>query len=274
MKKRIVIGALLIAVLGGVYALDAYVLKGVLVTRLVIWLVALGTLHEVLVLGAKRINCDKGLLALAAIAVGAIVIPYLVMGLDVPLAVPGTLLALAAIVAGGIRLIGMAPLRSAPAAFPEAVLLAGAILYAAGLLSCLDRLFVRGGLGTGVAVIAISKTTDICGYFVGTLVGRRRIVPALSPKKTWEGTIAGVLGAAGMGALLAPELIGTPVFCAAVGAVLGACSFLGDLLGSGIKRWAGVKDSGALLPEFGGVLDLVDGILVAAPVAAVCLYGA
>jgi phosphatidate cytidylyltransferase len=168
----------------------------------------------------------------------------------------------------------MAPLRSAPAAFPEAVLLAGAILYGAGLLSYLDRLFVRGGLGTGLAVIAISKTTDICGYFVGTLVGRRRIVPALSPKKTWEGTIAGVLGAAGAGALLAPELIGTPLFCAALGAVLGVSSFLGDLLGSGIKRWAGVKDSGALLPEFGGVIDLVDGILVAAPVAAICLYGA
>jgi phosphatidate cytidylyltransferase len=274
MKTRILVGLLLIGAVGGVYLLDAYVLGGPVASRAVLWLVALLTLHEVLALGAKRIECGPGLFALAAIAVVAVVVPYLIAGRAVPLAVPGTLLALAAVVAGGIRLLGMAPLRTAPKAFPEAALLAGAILYTAGLLVFLDRILVRGGLNTGLAIVAIAKTTDVCGYFVGTLVGRLRIAPAISPRKTWEGTIAGVLGAAGMAALLAPELVGTPVFAAAIGGVIGLAAFLGDLIASGVKRWAGVKDSGVLFPEFGGFLDLIDGILVAAPVAAVLLYGA
>jgi len=274
MKKRILIGALLLACVAAVFLIDKHLFGRPLVSRVAVWLLALGTLHEVIVMGARRIECGPGLFMLGAIAIVAVVTPYLIMGREVPIEVPGTLLVLAALAAGGIRLLGMAPLRSAPAALPEAALLAGAILYSAGLLCFVDRLFVRGGLGTALAVVAVAKTTDVCGYFVGTLVGRRRIAPAISPKKTWEGTIAGLLGAAGVGALLAPELIGTPVFAAAIGALLGLASFLGDLIASGLKRWAGVKDSATLLPEFGGFVDLLDGILVAAPVAVVCLYGA
>ena len=77
-----------------------------------------------------------------------------------------------------------------------------------------------------------------------------------------------------MAALFDAQLPGNRPFAAAVGAMIGAATFLGDLLESGLKRWAGVKDSSGLLPEFGGFLDLVDGILMAAPVAVVCLYGA
>jgi phosphatidate cytidylyltransferase len=58
-----------------------------------------------------------------------------------------------------------------------------------------------------------------------------------------------------------------------IGLLIGAASFLGDLIESGFKRWGGVKDSSALLPEFGGFLDMLDGILLAAPVAVVCLFG-
>jgi phosphatidate cytidylyltransferase len=60
---------------------------------------------------------------------------------------------------------------------------------------------------------------------------------------------------------------------AVIGGLIGVFSFLGDLVESGLKRWADVKDSASLLPEFGGVLDMLDGVLVAAPVAAICLYG-
>ena len=277
MKTRVLVGAALIGAVLGVYLLDAHVLHGTLASRAVLWILALLTLHEILVLGAKRIECGPGLFALAGIAVTTVVVPYLVMSHDVPVPVPGTLIVLAAVVAAGVRLLGMAPLRSAPVAFPEAALLALGILFAAGLTSFLDRILARpaGGLKAALAVIAIAKSSDICGYFVGTLVGRRRIAPAVSPKKTWEGTIGSILGAAGIGALLAPELNRfPPAYGAVAGVILGAAAFLGGMLASGLKRWAGAKDSSALLPEFGGFLDLLDSILVAAPVAVVCLYGA
>jgi phosphatidate cytidylyltransferase len=276
MKTRILVGAALIAAVLGIYLLDAHVLRNTLLSRAVLWALALLTLHEVLALGAKRIEMGPGLFVLGGIAVTAVVVPYLVTSHDVPMAVPGTLLVLAAVVAAGVRLLGMAPLRSAAAAFPEAALLGAGILATGGLVCFLDGILVRPhGLHAAIAVIAIAKTADMSGYFVGTLVGRRPIVPAISPKKTWEGTIGSLLGAAGVGALLAPELNNfPPAFGAATGVLLGAAAFLGGILASGLKRWAGVKDSAVLLPEFGGFLDLLDSILVAAPVAAVCLHGA
>ncbi|MHC4549013.1 MAG: phosphatidate cytidylyltransferase [Planctomycetota bacterium] len=274
MLRRIGIGLLLIGALVGIYLLDTHVLDRPLIARILLWLLALGALHETLALGARRIECNPGLFFYGGVAVIAVVVPCLVLRTPVP----GALLALAAVGAGGVRLLGMAPLRSAAAALPEAVLLAGAVLYTAGLLSFLDRILVRGGVEAAFAVVAVSKASDIGGYFVGTLVGRRRITPAVSPKKTWEGTIAGLLASAGVAGLLYLELMspagwGTPAFAAGIGVLLGGASLLGDLIESGLKRWAGVKDSAALLPEFGGILDLLDGILVAGPVAVVCLFG-
>ena len=270
MAKRLTVGGLLILVLVGIYALDAYVLDRPVASRIVLWLLALGALHEVLAIGARKVECNPGLFVFAAVAVIAVTVPYVVSGA----VIPGALLALAAALGGGIRLIGMAPLRSTPAAFPEAVLLGGAILYVPGLLFFLDQILVELGVATAFTVVAVSKTTDICGFLVGTLLGRKRIAPAVSPRKTWEGTIAGVLGAAGVATLLSEHLAGPPAFSAVIGALIGLASFAGDLVESGLKRWGGVKDSARLLPEFGGVLDMLDGVLIAAPVAVVCLKGA
>ena len=124
-----------------------------------------------------------------------------------------------------------------------------------------------------LSIVAISKISDVCGYFVGTLIGKRRIAPAVSPKKSWEGTIAAVLGSGGMAVLLRDQIGQDVVHAFVIGLLIGAASFLGDLIESGFKRWGGVKDSSALLPEFGGFLDMLDGILLAAPVAVVCLFG-
>lgn len=271
MGKRIVIGAGMILVLAGTWYLDARVLGAPRLSRILLWTTALIGLGEVLAIGARRVETNPGLRFYGAVAVVAIVTPYVVAGAPVP----GALIVLAAVFAGGVRLVGMAPLRSAAGAFPEALLLAAGICYVAGLASFLDRIVVVGGVTTAYAVVAVSKTSDICGYLVGKTIGRKRIAPAMSPKKTWEGTIAGVLGSIGVAVLLAPELgPGLPAWLAAlIGGLLGVSSFLGDLIESGLKRWADVKDSASLVPEFGGVLDMLDGVLVAAPVAAVCLYG-
>jgi phosphatidate cytidylyltransferase len=268
MKVRVGIGTLLVAAVAGVYLLDTRLLEQALATRILVWLLALGALYEVIALGAKKVEVNPGLFFYGGVALVAVVVPSLVAGKPVPAA----LLALAAMVGGGIRFLGMARLRSAAAAFPEAVLLAVAILYTGGLLAFLDRILIES-IATAFCVVAISKVNDICGYLVGSSIGKQRIAPAISPKKTWAGTIAGFLGAGVLGYLLSPWLAGPPFFAALIGMLIGLASFLGDLIASGVKRWSGVKDSSALLPEYGGFLDLLDGILLAAPVAVVCLHG-
>ncbi|MGQ0613808.1 MAG: phosphatidate cytidylyltransferase [Planctomycetaceae bacterium] len=271
MGARIFFGALLLAALAGVYLLDTAVLRGAWLTRGLIWLLALGMLREILLLARPKVDGAPGLFLMGAVALVIVALFPMLEGEPVP----GAMLAAGILIAGGARLLGMAPLRGAPVAFPEAAALAGALALAGGCLSFLDRLAVES-VASAFAVVAISKTNDICAYFVGTLVGRVRIVPSISPKKTWEGTIAGVLGAAGVAALLARPLTGQDMpgpYAAVIGAVLGAASFLGDLIASGIKRWAGVKDSASLLPGFGGILDMLDGLLLAAPVAVLCIHG-
>jgi len=109
---------------------------------------------------------------------------------------------------------------------------------------------------------------DTVAYFVGKAWGRHKMVPSISPGKSWEGTAAG-LGAAmvvgGMLGLLVAELGWRVEEGIAVGLVLGAGAFVGDLIESRLKRSAGRKDAGELLLGHGGVLDRFDSMLVCAP---------
>jgi phosphatidate cytidylyltransferase len=127
-----------------------------------------------------------------------------------------------------------------------------------------------------VSLVAVVKGGDIAAYVVGSLVGRRRMTPALSPGKTWEGAIASLaasvavawlvidwLPRAWLGAAGGMPWGGWPVY----GLVVGTAGMVGDLAESFVKRELGTKDSGRLLGGLGGVLDLVDALLVAAPVA-------
>ena len=112
---------------------------------------------------------------------------------------------------------------------------------------------------------------------MGSWIGKRPLAPALSPKKTRAGGVAAIVGPAAVAAMFPVALSGhdmPPLFAALIGALVGGSSMMGDLIASGLKRWASVKDSSAILPEFGGMLDLVDGVLIAAPVAVICLMGA
>jgi phosphatidate cytidylyltransferase len=115
---------------------------------------------------------------------------------------------------------------------------------------------------------------DITAYVVGSLIGRRKLAPRISPGKTWEGTIAGFLAAA-----IAVWFVGAQVFSPALPAdilvpvalAVGPAGLLGDLLESGLKRAVGVKDSGTIFPGHGGVLDRIDSLLLVAPVVALAL---
>lgn len=111
---------------------------------------------------------------------------------------------------------------------------------------------------------------DVAAYAVGSSFGTRKIAPAISPGKTWEGTIAGFLAAALVVlAVVAPG--GFPVWAVLAALMIGPAAFAGDLLESWLKRRAGVKDSGTLLPGHGGVLDRIDSLLAAGPLVAVLI---
>jgi phosphatidate cytidylyltransferase len=122
-----------------------------------------------------------------------------------------------------------------------------------------------------VLTIFVPKCCDIGAYFTGRLIGMHKMSPILSPKKTWEGA-AGGLGAAVLAAVLLDRLGPASILCENVaieigfGFTVGLAGMFGDLAESLIKRDCQTKDASHAVPGFGGVLDVVDAILFAAPV--------
>jgi phosphatidate cytidylyltransferase len=127
----------------------------------------------------------------------------------------------------------------------------------------------RGTLALALAIF-VPKSCDIGAYFVGKFLGRRQMAPVLSPKKTWEGALAGVVTAAATAVLLdrlfGPILSGIAE-AAAFGVVIGTISSLGDLAESLLKRDGQSKDSSTLVPGFGGLLDVIDSVVFSVPIA-------
>jgi phosphatidate cytidylyltransferase len=124
-----------------------------------------------------------------------------------------------------------------------------------------------GGVWWLIAVFVLVWLCDSAAYFIGVRWGRHKIAPYLSPKKSWEGTIAGfvtsVAAAVGLKALLGlPFAYGWAVV---LGALVGVIGQVGDLAESLLKRQAGVKDSGRLIPGHGGILDRADSLLFVVP---------
>jgi phosphatidate cytidylyltransferase len=109
---------------------------------------------------------------------------------------------------------------------------------------------------------------DTAAYAVGRTIGRHPLAPVLSPKKTWEGAIGGFAAAVGVCLLFSRFVLKDALYlpwAAAIGAVIGTTGQLSDLAESMVKRDAGVKDSGALLPGHGGVFDRFDSFILCAP---------
>jgi phosphatidate cytidylyltransferase len=121
--------------------------------------------------------------------------------------------------------------------------------------------------------LAINWVGDIAAYYVGKNFGKRKLAPRVSPGKTWEGTAASLVAAVAFGAAYLQRF--TPgvglVEAVAISTLANAAGQLGDLAESALKRGAGVKDSGALLPGHGGLLDRVDSALFTMPVVYVYL---
>jgi phosphatidate cytidylyltransferase len=167
-------------------------------------------------------------------------------------------------------LYGLSDIRTS-ATTTFGVTLLGVVWVGAGIgLLLLVRDIPEHGFWAVIAVIFTVFAADTAAFFVGRTLGRRRMAPAISPAKTWEGFLAGVLVAMGTAFLILyqdredfltiPE---TLLF----GAVVALTSVFGDLFESAIKRDLGVKDSGRLLGGHGGMLDRVDALLWAGPAA-------
>jgi phosphatidate cytidylyltransferase len=119
-------------------------------------------------------------------------------------------------------------------------------------------------------LVVVTKFSDMGAYLVGSRIGRHRMIPHISPAKTWEGffgsLIFAILGSATLVAVMPQQLAWLNLAHAVIlGLVIGVAAMVGDLGESIVKRSTGVKDSGAVLPGIGGMLDLIDSLLFTAP---------
>ena len=170
-----------------------------------------------------------------------------------------------------LMIVALGVLAGIVTAGKQAPAVAGGVLYASALLmaAAIVRSDPKFGFAAVVFLYAIVWGTDIGGYFAGRAFGGPKLAPAISPKKTWSGaiggTIVGVAAAIAVGKIFS---IPNPLMVGMVAFVLSIASQCGDLFESWLKRHFDVKDSSGLIPGHGGVMDRLDGFIIAAAVAA------
>lgn len=182
--------------------------------------------------------------------------------------VDGTAVTLALILAAAVAVLVFAFVR---ARVESLAFFSGAFYITLPTLAFLWLRSAGDGLERLIWLVCVVIATDCAAYFVGSAVGGAKLAPRISPGKTWSGLAGGAAGAAITGAALSPFI----AFGAASAAILALALALiaqgGDLFESWLKRRAGVKDSGTLIPGHGGLLDRLDGYMPALPVLALVL---
>lgn len=186
--------------------------------------------------------------------------------------------------AGSVPLAIAAPIAAGPGYFALGLVAAAAIfvllvtrqlglargvLYATAPALALLWLRAHGGDGFQWALLAVGVVVcaDICAYFAGRTIGGPKLLPRVSPNKTWAGLGGAMIGATAFTAIIAARF-GLSGQLWLGGPLLAIIAQMGDLFESHMKRRAGVKDSGTLLPGHGGVLDRLDGLVPVAPAVA------
>jgi phosphatidate cytidylyltransferase len=174
--------------------------------------------------------------------------------------------------AAGVLVAGAATLALVSLASPtwHPLRAAGGALYVGtpALALVWLRADTPAGMRQLIWLLVVIWATDICAYLVGRSLGGPKLAPRISPGKTWSGLLGGVAGASLLGGLAAQALGAGHLLAAAVGGGLAVVGQAGDLFESALKRRAGLKDSGHLIPGHGGLLDRIDGLVFAAPVFA------
>ncbi len=163
--------------------------------------------------------------------------------------------------------IGLAMRRPLPEVLPAISVSAAALVFVALPFSYVVRIYEdeRAGSALVLFTLALIWAGDTLAYFAGKLLGRVPMAPVLSPKKTWEGAIANLVGSL-IVALVASRWIEMDVtVLLLIAAVANIAGQMGDLIESAYKRGAVVKDSGTILPGHGGVLDRIDSLILAVP---------
>ena len=150
------------------------------------------------------------------------------------------------------------------------------LMYVPWLLNFVQKINFFPGIGDGgkfyvLYFILVTKFSDTGAYAVGSLIGRHKMVPRISPAKTWEGFAGAILVSTAASVVFAhffgAKMVGMNLLHAVIlGVLLGLTAVIGDLIESLFKREAGVKDSGGLFPGIGGILDLLDSLLFNAPI--------
>lgn len=126
--------------------------------------------------------------------------------------------------------------------------------------------FTAGGAGLVLFLVFLTQFNDVAQFVWGKMLGKHKIIPKVSPNKTWEGFFGGVLTTTLFSVLLSGVL--TPLsleFAIIAGLLISTAGFIGDVTISALKRDIGVKDSGSLLPGHGGILDRIDSLTYSAP---------
>jgi len=142
------------------------------------------------------------------------------------------------------------------------------ILYVSWFFSFVIRIkFLPGGAGLVAFLILVTKASDMGAYVLGSLFGRHTLIQRISPKKTWEGAIAGFFSSILIAFVTAPLVPQIPQgHILYLGAFLGVISQIGDLYESLLKRDCQIKDAGGIFPGLGGMLDVIDSIIFTAPI--------
>ena len=149
----------------------------------------------------------------------------------------------------------------------------GVIYIALPCLVMVDlRLIEPQGLSVVLWMFAVVWTTDTAAYLVGRSFGGPKVAPAISPGKTWSGCIGGAIGGTAAGVAVASLTNGRADAAAIAALIVSISGQAGDLFESRLKRTAGLKDSGSVIPGHGGVLDRLDAVLFAAPVTSAICY--
>ncbi len=147
------------------------------------------------------------------------------------------------------------------------------ISHAAYLLVLPQEISPAGGAGLLIFLIVLTELNDVSQYLWGKIFGNSRIVPTVSPRKTWAGFLGGVASTLALTAAAAKYL--TPlslIESVGAGLIIGISGFIGDIVLSAVKRDLGIDDSGSILPGHGGILDRVDSLTFTAPLCFHYLY--
>ena len=168
----------------------------------------------------------------------------------------------------GIAALTLGTRRPLVEVLPAAGISASGFILVAFPLSFAIPLHAIRGQGPALLLFAlvIVWVSDTGAYFAGRAIGKHPFAPKLSPNKTWEGAVAGFLASLAVAFTFMPWMNVPLVHLMAMAALGNIAGQVGDLLESGYKRSAGIKDSGTLLPGHGGVLDRIDALILAIPV--------